>query len=332
MGSVLVIGAGAVGTILTAHMVSARRDVKVFVREKDREAFEKAQNVTVDRVTGGPPIVTAKPGLTLSTNLDDVDYLILCVKFPQLDEVLDTLPTPVPAHTTIVSTLNGVGAIRRIHERFPGHPAAQMTVMFNGQLLQPLHARITTKPQVLIGTSDPRLLKIFGDSGMKVTKSEGEASAWGKLLINLANAICGVTHTTFKDLMTDKDLRAIYAAVLTEATETLEAAGLSYHLPMPLSAGAYRTLLLKGGPLPWWIARMRNGLSEGSYPSMVADLEANRTTEVGQLNGEIACLAQEIKRSAPLNAKLVSLVQKLEKTDKKNYLTPRVLRDKLSID
>ena len=331
MSRVLIVGAGAVGTILTAYLVSARQQVKVYVREKDRDGFEHAQNVCIDRVTGGPALITAKPALTLSLDLAEIDYLLLCVKFPQLDGVLDQLQDALSPHVTIVSTLNGVGAIRRIHERFPGHPAAQMTIMFNGQLLEPFHARITTKPQVLIGSSDSNLLKIFGDSGVKVTRSEGESAAWGKLLINLANAICGVTHTTFKDLLTDKDLRAIYAAVLTEAADTLDAAGLQYQLPMPLSANAYRILLLRGGAMPWWIARIRNGLSEGAYPSMVADLDAGRTTEVGQLNGEIVCLAQEHQRATPLNAKLVSLVQKLEKSDKKDYLTPETLRQKLGI-
>lgn len=328
---ILIVGAGAVGTILAAHLAAARQPVKLYVRDKDLAAFEQAQQLCVDRVTGGPPLTAPKPVLTQSLDLAEIDYLVICVKFPALDGLLDQLPQPLPARTTLVSTLNGVGAIRRIRERFPRQKAATMTVMFNGQLLEPLHARITTKPQLLIGSDDTRLLKLFGDSGMQVKRAQGEAAAWGKLLINLANGVCAVTHTTFKDLLTDPDMRVVYAAVLDEAVQTLRHAGISFQLPMPLPYPLYQKLLLKGGPLPWWLAKIRNGLQDGSYPSMVADVHAGRATEIGQLNGEIACLGQEHGRPTPLNAKIVGLVQKMEGKAPPAYLTPRVLRERLGL-
>ncbi|MES0873410.1 ketopantoate reductase family protein [Sinimarinibacterium thermocellulolyticum] len=327
----LVVGAGAVGTILCAHLTAARREpVKLYVREKDVEVMQTVQNLRVEHAGAGhPPIIAPKPQLTRSLALDDIDYLLLCVKFPQLDGVLDQLGE-VPAHCSIVSTLNGVGALRRIRERFAQARTVPLTVMFNGQLLEPLHARITTKPQIVIGSDDARLLRAFG-SGMQVKQVAGESAAWGKLLINLANAICALTHTTFKDLLTDRDLRAIYVAVLDEAVRLLDAAGIAYTLPMPIPYGVYRRLLGGRTPLPWWFARLRNGLQEGSYPSMVADVQAGRPTEIGQLNGEIVCLGLEHKVATPVNAKIVSLIQKFEGQSPPPYLTPAALRARLCV-
>lgn len=329
---VLIVGAGAVGTILAGYLTAARQPVKLFTRAKDVDAFQHAQHLAVDRVTGGPPLLGHKPSLTTALDeLDDVRYLVICVKYPALDEVLDALPQQLPQNLTLVSTLNGVGAIRKMRERYPDQPSAVMTIMFNGQLLEPLHARITTKPQVLIDSDDKQLLGLFDGSGMKVTRAAGEAAAWGKLLINLANAIGAVTHTTFKDLLTDPDLREVFTATLDEATDTLSAAGIRYELPVPLPYRAYRQLLLNGGPLPWWFAKLKNGLSDGSYPSMVADVDAGRPTEVRQLNGEIVSLGERHAHPSPINARLCELVEAMGQAPQPQYLSPAELRGHLGV-
>jgi 2-dehydropantoate 2-reductase len=329
---ILIVGAGAVGTIVSAYLTAAKREpVKLYVREKDVAALQTVQDIRVEHAgSTHPPVVASKPLLTRSLALDEVDYLLICVKFPQLDGLLDELGT-VPERCTLVSTLNGVGALRRIRERLPQARVVPMTIMFNGQLLEPLHAQITTKPHVLIGSDDTRLLRAFGDSGMQVTRVAGESAAWGKLLINLANAICALTHTTFKDLLTQPDMRAIYVAVVDEAVRLLDAAGIDYKLPMPIPYPVYRALLAGRTPLPWWFAKFRNGLQDGSYPSMVADVDTGRKTEIGQLNGEIVCLGLEHKLPTPVNAKIVSLIQKIEGQAPPPYLTPAQLRERLGV-
>ena len=60
----LIIGAGAVGTILAGYLGRARRPVRLYLREKDVDRFQHAQHLLIDRVTGGPPIQTGKPALT----------------------------------------------------------------------------------------------------------------------------------------------------------------------------------------------------------------------------------------------------------------------------
>lgn len=329
---ILLVGAGAVGTILSAHVMAGKKEpLKLYVREKDLAVMQTAQQLSVDHVSRGrPALVAPKPPLTTALDLNGVDYLFICVKFPALEKLLDQLPA-IPETCTLVSTLNGVGALRTIRKRYPQARLAPMTIMFNGQLLEPLHARITTRAEVVVGSDDMRLLGCFGDSGMRVKHVAGESAVWGKLLINLANAICAITHTTFKDLLTQPDMRAIFVGVLDEAVGLLEKGGHAYQLPMPIPYALYRQLLLHGGPLPWWFAKTKNGLQEGSYPSMVADVEHGRLTEVGQLNGEIACLGLEQKVPTPINAKIVGLIQKMEGKVPPPYLTPAELRERLGI-
>lgn len=328
---VLMIGAGAVGTILAAYLSAAKQPVKLLIRKKYWQQYTATPALVVDRPNGKTLLTAQKPALTTVLDLTGVDYLFLCVKYPDLDAILAQMPEKLPPKLTLVSTLNGVEAIRRIRARFPDQKCVCMTIMYNGQWLSPLHAQITTRPQIIIGSDDARLLKMFTGSPMKVRAARGETAAWGKLLINLANAIGALTHSTFKDLLTKRDLRVVFAAVLDEAVATLRHAEIDFELPIPIPPERYRGLLLKGGPLPWWFARARNGLLPGSYPSMVADVEAGRATEVNQLNGEIVALAKRHQRAAPHNEKLVQLVRGFEGVKPPPYLTPAQLRAKLEI-
>jgi 2-dehydropantoate 2-reductase len=328
----LIVGAGAVGTILAAYAAKAEKNpLRLYVRDMDLDAVQGVEQICVDHVLGGrPALKVAKPTLTQTLDLRDVDYLLICVKYPDLDSVLDALPT-IPPHCTIVPTLNGVSGLRRIHERFPDARVAPMTIMFNGQWLAPLHARITTRPQVLVGSRDAVLLGAFEGSGMAVEVIEGEAAIWGKLLINLGNAICAATHATFKDLITHPDLKACYFQAFDEAADTLKRAGVPFTLPMQVPLKLYQLLFRRGGPLVGWLARTRNGLQAGSYPSMVADVQQGRPTEVMQLNGEIVALAERGGRDAPINRRLCELINNMVGV-RTTPLTPGELRERLRID
>lgn len=328
---ILLIGPGAVGTILATHLMAAKQEpLRLYVREKYLAAMQALPQLQMDYVTQRKALIVAKPELTTSLDLSAVDYIFLCVKFPDLDALLTQLP-PIPPNCTLVSTLNGVAPLRLIKQRLPQAKVVPMSVMFNGQLPAPLHARITTKAQVLIGSDDARLLNCFAGSGLQVIRAAGESAVWGKLLINLANAVCAITHTTFRDLLSQPDMRAIYVAVLDEAIALLELAGIPYQLMVPLPYPAYRKFILHGGPLPWWVGKLKNGLQDGAYPSMVSDIEQQRRTEVDQLNGEIVRLAQQRDMKAPINAQIVEMVKAIEGKPVPTYLTPKELRMRLGI-
>src|ERR1035437_9036826 len=225
---ILVVGAGAVGTTLAAYLMKARQSVRLLIRERDMEKFQAAPQLAVERIAGGEPLRVPKPELSTKLDLSGIDYLLICVKYAALDEVISQLPSTLPFRLTLVSTLNGLSAVPRLRQRYPVDQVTNMTVMFNAQLLWPLHSQIMTKPQIIIDSGDSKLLGLFNNSGMEVKRANGEAVAWGKLLLNLANAVCAITHTTAKDLLTVRDLRAIYAAVLDEAVGLIEHAGISY--------------------------------------------------------------------------------------------------------
>lgn len=326
MADNLIIGAGAIGTVFAAYLTAARRNLRVAERASELDAMARVDALQIDRITGRQPMRVPKPPLTSDTIPREGENVFICVKHRDLQALMDSWPEQLPAGVTLIPCLNGVGASRELQMRFPGTHIAALTIMFNAQLLQPLHARVTARPEILINTDRKDLLQLFDSAGVDVRRAKGSAVAWGKLLINLANAICALTNTTFKDLLTRRDLAQCFVAVLDEAVGILNQAKIDFQLPVAVPYPIYRLFLLHGGVLPWWIGRMRNNMSSGSYPSMVADLRNGHTTEVRQLNGEIVHLATSLHTTAPRNNKLVSLIEQCKGQPQSNFMSPAELR------
>lgn len=322
------VGAGAVGTALATHLVAAGRPLKLYARDKDRAAFTAAGGLTLENPRRAP-LKAALPPLTTQLFDADTRYLLIATKFGALDALLTQL-RDAPPTLTVVSTLNGVRALPLIRERLPSQPTAALSIMFNAQHLGPLHAQLTTKPSVVVSSSDLALHTALAGTGLQLSRARGEEACWGKLLINLANAVGALTQSTFRDLLSEPNLRAIFVAVLDEAVDRIEAAKIPYKLPMPLPYRGYRALLKYGGGATWWLAQIKNGLDDGAYPSMVSDVRAGRTTEVRQLNGEIVALGKQLNWPAPINAALVAMVEALDPA-RPERLTPAQLRARLPL-
>lgn len=326
------VGAGAVGVTLATHLAAAGKPLKLYTRDKDRSDFVRAGRLTVDRPRKAA-LSAALPPLTEHLFDADTRYLVLATKFGAMPALLQQL-TAAPPGLTVVSTLNGVQALPLIHQQLPHLKTAALTIMFNAQHSGVLHAQLTTKPAVILASQtkegDPVLSALLAGTGLVLTHSKGEQACWGKLLINLANAIGALTQSTFRDLLSEPDLRAIFVAVLDEAVDRIEAANIPYKLPMPLPYRGYRALLKYGGGITWWLAQVKNGLDDGAYPSMVSDVRAGRATEVQQLNGEIVALGLQQGWPAPVNAALLRMVQALD-LNQPARLTPAELRASLKV-
>lgn len=320
-----VVGAGAVGTVLAAHLAKSGLEPQLIIRPKDVPGVESADSIVLERGDGEVPLSADKPCFTTEYDFQAQDVVIICVKYRDLDEVCARLRNTPVEDLTLVPCLNGVAAAGRLRRAFPDTDVANLTIMFNAQLLAPLRARITTKPEVLLQSENSQLLRLLESAGLEATQVRDESVIWGKLLINLANALGALTHTTFKTLLCDPVMKRAFVLVLDEATIVLTKAEIKADLPIALPYGLYRLMILHGGPLPWWFARLKNGLTDASFPSMVADMEAGKKTEVRELNGEIVALAESLGINAPINRLLVSQVEMMQERPEPQYLMPTQL-------
>ncbi|MEO7277060.1 MAG: 2-dehydropantoate 2-reductase [Sphingomicrobium sp.] len=135
---------------------------------------------------------------------------------------------------------------------------------------------------------------------------------WGKLLINLNNAINALSGQTLMEELTQRDYRRVFACAMREGLGLLRSAGIK---PAKIGPIAPRLLPMVIGSPDWLFNRVfikRWKIDAHARSSMADDLEQGRTTEIDVLNGELVRLAGRIGRDAPINARIVELVRRAE--------------------
>jgi 2-dehydropantoate 2-reductase len=136
--------------------------------------------------------------------------------------------------------------------------------------------------------------------------------AWGKLLINLNNAVSALSGRTLVEELKQRDYRRVVAAAQREALRLLRRAGIR-----PSRVGPAPPSLLP------WVMRSPDWLFNHLFlkawhidakarSSMADDLASGRKTEVDYLNGELVRLAERVGRTAPINSAIVGLMRLAE--------------------
>ena len=147
--------------------------------------------------------------------------------------------------------------------------------------------------------------------------------AWGKLLINLNNAVNALSGRTLQDELKRRDYRRVFAASMREGLELLKRAEIEPATVGPISPQVLPRIV----DTPDWIFNTlfmkRWKIDAKARSSMADDLAAGRETEIDYLNGELVRLAERLQRAAPVNAAIVELVRKAEAGA--DPLSPRAL-------
>ncbi len=148
--------------------------------------------------------------------------------------------------------------------------------------------------------------------------------AWGKLLINLNNAVNALSGRTLIEELRQRDYRRVFAASMREGLALLKRADIE-----PAQVGSVSpTMLPRIIDAPDWLFNTvflkRWKIDAKARSSMADDLAAGRKTEIDYINGELVSVAERRRRDAPINRAIVELVRKAEAGA--DPLTPTALR------
>jgi 2-dehydropantoate 2-reductase len=136
--------------------------------------------------------------------------------------------------------------------------------------------------------------------------------AWGKLLINLNNAVNALSGRPLLEQLRERDYRRVVAASQREGLRLLSCANV-----VPAKIGAVGPKLLPAvlGAPDWLFNNIflkAWKIDARARSSMADDLAAGRTTEIDYINGELVALADRFGGPAPVNRKIVELVHAAE--------------------
>ncbi len=330
-----VFGAGAVGGHVGTRLSAAGLPVVM---------LDRAQ-----RVAAGPPkhAVDARGGihprgedLVLTSDvaeLSDVDICLVSVKAANTESAARTLAGVLPPSVAVVSLQNGLRNPDRLRTQLSHVIAA--VVGFNAVAGPDGVTTETVSGKLYLGEGQTRasnealqaIASALRQTGLPTEiRSDIDAVAAGKLLLNLNNGIGGATGLGIAAMLADPDARACFSKCLLEGRRIMTAAGRSVARVGPLGARGVAAAMR----LPTWLVKATAPVAPTAITSTLADLRSGRPTEIDDLNGEIVRIAQSLSKSAPCNAVVVEAVHAHEHSiaagDPPQWLRPAQLRARIA--
>ena len=157
------------------------------------------------------------------------------------------------------------------------------------------------------------LAALIGQSPASLKLSDNMLGiAWGKLLINLNNAVNALSGRPLVEELHNRNYRRVFAASMREGLRLLDKAGIE---PAKVGAVGPRLLPTVIGAPDWLFNNlfMRAWkIDAKARSSMADDIAAGRKTEVDYINGELVTLAERLGANAPINRRIVELIRRAE--------------------
>jgi 2-dehydropantoate 2-reductase len=314
---VVVLGAGSVGCFIGGAWLAAGVPV-TFVGRPRLSKDTDEHGLTLSDYSGwqirlGPGEVDYRCG---PEALEGAEIIALTVKSGDTAAAADDIAMQGTPGATVVSFQNGVSNIEVLEQNLGGRfEVARGMIPYNLAYLGNgrFHKGVAGDLYVEQRATTRALADAVGGGPAAVKLSDDMLGlAWGKLLINLNNAVNALSGRTLQDELKQRDYRRVFAASMREGLALLKRAEIDPATVGPISPSTLPRIV----DSPDWLFNNvflnRWKIDAKARSSMTDDLTAGRKTEIEYLNGELVRLAERLQRSAPVNRAIVDLVHKAE--------------------
>ena len=296
-----VVGAGAIGSLLAAHLATIG-DVVVLTRRDDHA---RALNEDGLRVSGRHEFTARVTAVADPRDLPDFDVGIVATKATGLEAAGESLAGRFP-RATMMTVQNGLGA-EQVLRRHGEWPLVSAVTFMSGTKHSDTHVEYILDTPTWLGPYGDtpfervqEIAQIFVDSGLKAEALPDLLPAqWSKLIFNATvngvSALTGLPHDAhFAAERDDSDLGHLVHQLMDEGKYVAAAAGVELHDD------------------PWEMNVLATKRGSAHYPSMLEDVQARRPTEAELINGALVREAARCAVAAPLHTALYGLVKARE--------------------
>ena len=295
--SVAVLGAGAVGSYVIWGL-SHKKDIRLGVIAEGERA---------DRLKKGGCRINDevyRPEVWSPQEAEDVDLLIVSLKYGSLPEALESIKTIVGEHTTVMSLMNGVDSEELIAEQVGDDRVLRSLIKVashkeeNGYYFNPETTLGIIFGELAAPFDSERVRAIeslFADTGIHFRSTEFiREEIWGKFRLNVCNnlpqAILGAGVGCYSD---STHMKVISDGLRRE----LEQIALAKGIDMSKMAGTSG----RGSAVP----------ASARY-STLQDLDAGRHTEIDMFSGTLMRMGEELGIPTPYNEYTYHMIKALE--------------------
>jgi 2-dehydropantoate 2-reductase len=327
---IVIHGAGSIGCYIGAAWQLAGLPVTFIGRHAIKDEIA-ANGLTVTdsekrRIEARPDEVDFS---TDPAQLSRGDVIALCVKSTGTEAAAGEIARHGRPGATVISFQNGVSNADLLQAKLPGFTVLRGMVPFN--VAHMANGRWHKGVAGMLWAEDHETTRALADRigkgpGMLRLADDMKAVAWGKLLINLNNAVNALSGRTLLEQLSDRDYRRVVAASQVEALEILEAAGIAPAQIGPISPKLLPHVIASPDIVFRNTVLKVQKIDASARSSMADDFAAGRPTEIDYLNGEVVKLARSLGRRAPVNEKIVELVRQAEAGVERSW-DPKALLD-----
>lgn len=297
---VLVFGAGALGTLLGAHL--ARR---YHVHLVGRQAHVDAVRQGGVRVSGSREFVAACDASTEAPPHWLPDLAVVAVKAFDREEAVDGLAGRLGPRSTVLTVQNGLGNWERYREAFAEQTVLAASVVYGARLASPGHVVATGEPEIVVGGTpdDYEAADALADAfdhadlptrAVRDVRGVLLAKALVNAAINPVTALAGVPNGR---LLEDDALRGRVKRICEEGQSLIGQVG--FDVPVKDLLGRVDEVA-------------RN--TAGNRSSMLQDLDRGRRTEADAILGEILDLGRAHGVDMPETADVYEEISRRQKT------------------
>jgi len=315
---IAVLGAGAIGCWVGGRLAASGEDVTLIGRPRVLDELRDGLTVTElgDREWKARPVLA-----TEASAARDADVVLVTVKSAATAAAGAEL-AGIPSAAIVISLQNGVHNAEVLRAALPGRIVLAGMVGYNVARVAPARYHRGTSGEILVEAHpalEPLLLACKKAELACEARADMPAVQWGKLVMNLNNAINALSGKPLFEELSDRDFRRCLAAAQREALDVLAAAKQPVAKLLALPPRWVARIL----PMPDWafrrIANRVAAVDPQARSSMQDDFRQGRPTEIAYLQGEVVARAEQYGLAAPINAKLVALVRAAEGGGKRDF-------------
>ncbi len=311
---IVIAGAGTIGCYLGGLLRAAGFSVTFWGRPRMQTELTQFGLTLTDR-DGGK--IQLAPGSVRCVSepaaVGEADVILVTVKSGATQEIASAIAEHARPGVWVVSFQNGVGNVAILKSVLTHQRVVAGMVPFNVVHLGSGAFHRATGGELAIDESAPEMAALLRTAGVAVNEHpDMQAVAWGKLLINLNNALNALSGLPLAEQLADLRWRRILADCVAEALKVLDQSGITAGRVGPVAPRLLPVLMR----LPNWlfrrVARRQLRIDPLARSSMWEDLERGRVTEIDYLQGAVVEAARKVGLAAPVNARVQELVHRAE--------------------
>ena len=309
-----VAGAGSIGCFVGGMLAAGGRRVALLARPRVIGEIE-ANGLRLTGFDGFERRLAANK-LALSENpqlFADAAVVLVTVKSADTSGMAAVIANHAPDDAVIVSLQNGVGNVAMLRKNLPGRRVLGGMVPFNVIALGEGRFHRATSGDIVIEQDEAGTAENLSVPGLKLRPTKNiEGVQWGKLLLNLNNALNALADLPLRKQLAQAAWRNLFADQMAEGLAAIKAEGIKTVPPTPIPLSWMPPLLPLPDPIFAALLGRTMKIDPEARSSMWEDLQRGRKTEIGYLQGVITEIAGRRGLKTPLSRRIVELVRKAE--------------------